>query len=94
MAVKTDWKAQRKLFSEREQVLCAFAEKLTLHPSATTPADLDLLREQGLSDGAITEVVHVVGYFNHINRVADALGVDREGFMHDGGASTTPSAES
>ena len=64
------------------------AEKWTLHPTTTTPADLDLLRGQGLSDGAITEVVHVVGYFNHINRVADALGVDREGFMNDGGTST------
>lgn len=46
-----------------------------------TPADLDRLREVGLADEAILEAVHVVGYFNHINRVADALGVDPEDFM-------------
>lgn len=45
------------------------------------PADLDRLRAVGLDDGEILEVVHVVGYFNHINRVADALGVDLESWM-------------
>ncbi len=47
-----------------------------------TPADLDGLRELGLEDGDIVEVVHVVGYFNHINRVAEALGVDPEEGMN------------
>ena len=46
-----------------------------------TPEDLDILRRVGLDDGQILEVVHVVGYFNHINRVADALGVDPEDFI-------------
>ncbi len=46
-----------------------------------TPADLDGLRAEGLDDGEILEVVHVIGYFNHINRVADALSVDPEPFM-------------
>jgi alkylhydroperoxidase family enzyme len=27
------------------------------------------------------ELVHVIGFFNHINRVADALGVDLESWM-------------
>ncbi len=45
------------------------------------PDDLEPLRSAGLSEGAILEAVHVIGYFNHINRVADALGVDPEGFM-------------
>ena len=34
------------------------------------PGDLDELRGQGLDDGAILEAVHVIGYFNHINRAA------------------------
>lgn len=46
-----------------------------------TPEDLDGLRAVGFDDGQILEVVHVIGYFNHINRVADALGVDPEEFM-------------
>ncbi|MCA8959436.1 MAG: hypothetical protein KDC38_02935 [Planctomycetes bacterium] len=32
-------------------------------------------------DGEILEIVHIVGYFNHINRVADALNVDLERWM-------------
>ena len=43
--------------------------------------DLDALRREGLDDGEILEVVHIIGYFNHINRVADALGVDAEPWM-------------
>ena len=39
---------------------------------------LDVLREHGLTDEDILVLTHVVGYFNHINRVADALGVDLE----------------
>ncbi len=43
-----------------------------------TPGDLDLLRGHGFDDKAITDAVQVVSYFNYINRVADALGVDLE----------------
>ena len=65
----------------RERALCAFAEKLTRTPGRMTPEDLDTLREVGLDEPAILDAVHVVGYFNHINRVADALGVDSEEWM-------------
>jgi len=43
-----------------------------------TPADLDVLRAHAFDDEAITIATQVVGYFNYINRVADALGVDDE----------------
>jgi hypothetical protein len=55
-----------------------FALKLTKRPSAMEPADLERLRDVGLSDVDILDVVEVVGYFNYINRVANALGVDPE----------------
>lgn len=67
--------------TEPQRALCEFAEKLTRTPSAMTPADLDALRSHGLDDGVILEAVHVIGYFNYINRVADALGVDLESWM-------------
>lgn len=67
--------------TDAQRALCEFAEKLTRTPSAMTPADLDRLRSCGLDDGAILEAVHVIGYFNYINRVADALGVDLESWM-------------
>ena len=43
-----------------------------------TPTDLDGLREHGFDDRAIHDAVQVIGYFNYITRVADALGVEVE----------------
>ena len=37
---------------EREAAMCAYAEKLTLHPAEVTEADLDPLRAVGLDDHA------------------------------------------
>ena len=58
--------------------MCKFAELLTRTPSAVRPQDLNTLRAHGLTDRDILDVVEVVSYFNYINRVADALGVDPE----------------
>lgn len=59
-----------------DRALCAFAEKLTKSPASMVDADVEALRSVGLSDRAIHDAVQVIGYFNYINRVADALGVD------------------
>ena len=40
--------------------------------------DLAVLRAHGFSDEDILDIVHVMAYFNYINRVADSLGVDPE----------------
>jgi uncharacterized peroxidase-related enzyme len=62
----------------RQRALCSFAEKLTRTPSATRPGDLHTLRQHGLSDRDILDAVEVIAYFNFINRVADALGIEPE----------------
>ena len=36
------------------------------------------LRLHGLSDRDILDAVEVISYFNYINRIADALGIDPE----------------
>lgn len=41
-------------------------------------ADLVPLREAGLEDRAILEVVEITAYFNFVNRLADGLGVSLE----------------
>ncbi len=46
-----------------------------------TPEDLDLLRAHGFDDRAIHDAVQVIGYFNYISRVADALGIEAEEFI-------------
>ena len=39
---------------------------------------METLRKHGLSDRDILDAVEVTAYFNYINRVADALGIDPE----------------
>ena len=70
-----------------DSALCAYAEKLTFSPAAMNEADIDGLRDAGLDDIAIHDATQVIGYFNYINRVADALGVERETFIRPWGES-------
>jgi alkylhydroperoxidase family enzyme len=39
------------------------------------------LRSHGFDDRAIHDATQVIAYFNYINRVADALGVEPEAFV-------------
>lgn len=41
-------------------------------------ADVAALRAEGFDDVAIHDAIQVIGYFNYINRIADALHVDLE----------------
>jgi alkylhydroperoxidase family enzyme len=52
--------------------------KLTREPSAITAEDAERLRAQGLSDAGIHDAIQVVSFFNYINRVAEAVGIDDE----------------
>ncbi len=61
-----------------QRTLCEFAEKLTLRPSEMSREDVEQLRAEGLSDRSILDAVEVIAYFNYINRVADALGIEPE----------------
>ena len=65
-----------------DQALCAFAVKVTLAPADMSEADIALLRHHGLSDYEITVATQVIAYFNYINRIAHALGVDPEPWMN------------
>lgn len=74
---------RRAKLSPREKVLAKFAELVTRTPSAVRPQDLETLRRHGLSDRDILDAVEVISYFNYINRVADALGIDPEPEMQE-----------
>lgn len=50
-----------------------------------TRAELDILRSHGFDDRAIHDAVQVIGYFNYISRIADALGVEAEEFIQPWG---------
>ena len=62
----------------RTRALCDFAMQLTREPAHIAQADIDALRGHGLDDAAIHDAIQVIGYFNYINRVADAVCIDDE----------------
>ena len=82
-AVARDWKSAP--LSDQDQALCKYAAKLTHSPSQMSASDLDELRSYGLGDRAIHDATQVISYFNYINRIADALGVEPEDFIQPWG---------
>jgi uncharacterized peroxidase-related enzyme len=60
------------------RALCDFAFNLTVEPARIDQADIDALRGHGWSDRAIHDAIQVIAYFNYINRVAEAVGVEDE----------------
>lgn len=48
-------------------------------------ADIDHLRSIGLDDRAIHDATQVISFFNYINRIADALGIELETFVKEWG---------
>lgn len=82
-AIARDWRSAP--LAAVDQALCEYAEKLTRNPGAVGADDLLPLRKAGLNDVAIHDAVQVIAYFNYINRVADALGVERETFIRPWG---------
>ena len=47
--------------------------------------DIRELRAQGWGDRAIHDATQIIAYFNYINRVAEALGVEQEDFVRPWG---------
>lgn len=72
--------------AQREAAMCAYAEKLTLHPAEVTEADLASLRAVGLDDHQVVELVQVVAMFNLTNRVSSALGFVPNAEYHERGS--------
>ena len=62
----------------RTRALCDFAVRLTREPARVSEAEIDALRAHSLTDATIHDAIQVVAYFNYINRIADAVGVDDE----------------
>ena len=68
------WRELAKL-SQREQALCALAEKLSAMPTRMVEEDWQPLRDLGFDDRACLEVAHIVGLFNYLTRLADGFGL-------------------
>jgi alkylhydroperoxidase family enzyme len=56
-----------------------YVVKLTKDATKVQKDDHGKLRAAGFDDQAILQITLIASWFNYINRVADALGVGREG---------------
>lgn len=76
-AIKQDYRTAELPLSEA--AMLEYVSKLTTRPADIRQADIELLREQGFDDVAILQINLIASWFNYINRVADGLGVGKEG---------------
>ena len=56
-----------------------YVVQLTKDATRITREDHERLRAVGFDDQGILQITLIASWFNYINRVADALGVGREG---------------
>ncbi|WP_340265751.1 peroxidase-related enzyme [Sphingobium mellinum] len=70
--------------SEQERVIADYCVKLTEQPGKMEPADLQKLRDVGISDEKIYYIIEMAGMFNLTNRMTSGYGMrpDDE-FMQD-----------
>ncbi len=76
--VKTDWRQAH--LEQADRAMLAYVEKLTLTPWEMVEADVVALRQAGFSDADILDINQVTSYYAYVNRLADGLGVELEGF--------------
>lgn len=65
--------------SEQDRAMLDFAIQVTKDATQITRADHERLRAVGFDDQGILQITLITAWFNYINRVADALGVGRDG---------------
>jgi uncharacterized peroxidase-related enzyme len=65
--------------TDRENALIQYATKLTMNPHGMDHLDVQHLRDVELDDRAILDLVHLIGFFNYVNRIVKGLGVQVEG---------------
>jgi alkylhydroperoxidase family enzyme len=76
-ALKQDFRTAP--ISEQDKVMLEYVVKLTRDATQCSPEDHKQLRAVGFDDRGILQITLIASWFNYINRVADALGVGREG---------------
>ena len=65
--------------SEQNKVMLEYVVKVTRDATQCSPEDHKRLRSVGFDDRGILQITLIAAWFNYINRVADALGVGRDG---------------
>lgn len=71
---------RRAELSPRHRAMLDYAVKLTREPHAMEPGDVECLRRAGFTDAEILDLCQAASYFAFVNRLADGLGVELEGY--------------
>ncbi|HMD43275.1 MAG TPA: hypothetical protein VKH45_09380 [Candidatus Acidoferrum sp.] len=77
LALRLDYRTAP--ISDQDRAMLHYVVKLTKDATQCSPADHTKLRAVGFDDRGILQITLIASWFNYINRVADALGVGREG---------------
>ena len=67
--------------SPAERALLDYVAKVTEAAYRTTAADVQKLRDHGWTEPQIAEAVYITAMFAFFNRVADAFGVQPQGYL-------------
>jgi len=68
------WWQRRDLLSDRDRAIVDFAEALTATPPAADQSHVRALRDAGLDDGEIVDLIHAIAIFGWANRLMHPLG--------------------
>lgn len=68
-----------KIFDSKFAKALNYSKLLTLSPAALKKPHIELLQNNGFTDGEILEINQVVSYFNYANRTVLGLGVNLKG---------------
>jgi uncharacterized peroxidase-related enzyme len=69
--------------TSEEVALMSFAEKVTLNAHSVTPDDMEALREHGLTDAEILDVVLAASARNFFSKALDAVGAEPDAAYRD-----------
>ncbi len=72
----TDWRSAN--ISSFDKQILDYTEMITLKAHTINQDYINGMRSLGFDDHILHDIVQVVSYFNYVNRMADALGVELE----------------
>lgn len=79
--LKTYWR--NVVLEDEDRQMLEYVEKLTLRPWEMEEADVIALRKVGFNDAAILDINQVTSYYAYVNRLADGLGIEMEGYWEN-----------
>lgn len=63
-----------------DRAMLDYVAELTRDPGGMREGHVQALRDHGFSDAAVHDICQAASYFNFVNRMADGLGVELEGY--------------